>query len=238
MDRIPGVRVFTKGASYYWRKFKRRKNFNFEEVLRPLLDEVSSAGNGDLPGEPRDRRTEWDNIGEEVRYNMPDKTVSLGDDYQDKLQETEQHEQKRVNLGQQFISRLPGGKRNGEDFQVTTGVASQRGPTPHPHKEPVLGDFDSWLKQYWSAFNQSQNESEFRANIESLAAKHATEFSQDAIRYWEDSQGHPDWEATLWNLYDTGSLKAYHKTLENLEEHRNQMVTISCEFETELKKLN
>lgn len=233
LGRIPYV-----VAKRRWTKWKRRKKFNFDEIVSPLLDEVSAAAEGTFPGEPRNRFTEWSEIGKEIRINMPSETVDLADEYERLLDQLETKESKRVNIATQFIGKLPGGKQVDEKIRITVGVKEMRGPTEVPRDGAEPGNFDRWLKDCWPAFEESKSSSDLETRIRGLSKEHDTNFDREGIRYWENSHGMPDWSDTLWHLYDTGNLVAYHSALTELEEIEDRLMTVASDFESELKKLN
>lgn len=231
--RIPVI-----AAKRKWTSWKRKKRFNFDEIVSPLLDEVNAAAEGTFPGESCERRTEWTEIGEEIRINMPSDTVDLADEYKRLLEQLETKENKKRNIATEFIDKLPGGNQRGENVRITVGVKEMRGPTDVPREGAEPGNFDQWLKDCWPAFEESSGPSDLETRIRALSKEHETNFDQEGIRYWENSDNMPDWPDTFWHLYDTGNLVAYHSALTELGETEDRIINVASEFESELKKLN
>lgn len=225
-------------AKWQATKWKRRKQFSFENVVEPLMDEVTLAAEGNLPGAPGQRNTEWSEIGEEVRINMPDTPVRIGDHYEEMLRNLAGKEQQKQRIGSQFIDDLPGGEQRGSEFYITLGVEQMRGPTDIPQERGSKGELDGWLDSCWDAFEEASTSSELETRIRGLSREHETPFDAEAIRYWEDSAGYPNWEESFWHLYETGNLRSYHTCAKQLQEYEQESINSAKEFKNWLIKMN
>jgi len=240
MPMSPGLlgKASFKVGLWRWRRFKRKKGYNYEKLIEPLLEEVARTSEGEFPGEYGDRSTEWEGIEEPVRLNAPNRTIEYGDEYQHLLEEIATKENARVELGRQIISHLPGGIREGNQFKLITGAEEIRGQPSVPRVEPVKGDLDQWLEDCWTAFEESTEASELEPQIRSLARKHETSFEMEGIECWENDAGHPNWPEDLWHLYDTGNLQAYHRNHTQIESYRQELVKSANLLRSDLEKLN
>jgi hypothetical protein len=241
-----GLKATAALAKWKFTKWKRKKQFNFENVIKPLMDEVKSASEGDLPGEPGKRSTEWADIGEEVRINMPNIPVDVGDQYQEMLNGLETKEEQKERIGSQFIEDLPGGQQRSDNFLIILDVEQMRdqvgeglgGSFGTPQDRGTKGELDIWLDSCWSAFEEAESPSELETRIRGLARQSETPFNIEAVRYWEDSAGYQDWEETFWHLYQTGNLRSYYKCIGDIQSYKHNCVESAESLRKWLIKMN
>ncbi len=101
------------------------------------------------------------------------------------------------------------------------------------------GDFDQWLIDTWQAFEAADNERHLITEIEALARSAGAESLRiETIRYWEEESDHEDWAETLWDLYESGDLQAYHSTLQEIEDCKEAAMTYAEEMDNTLRSLN
>jgi hypothetical protein len=231
-------RAAYKVASREFTKWKRKKQFNWEHIIKPLIGEVKRASEGDFPGNYGERETEWDEIGEEVRLNMPNDLVKIGDDYSKLIHKLSSKEQTRETVGAQFINRLPGGKKENNEFRLILGIEEVRGPTDIPREDPILGDLDEFLQHIRPVLESSETPSELKKEVRSIARQHESNFEEGAIEYWRNDLSDPEWADRLLKLYETGSLEAYYDTIDQINKYKEEIISTAREMNKELEKLN
>jgi len=219
-------------------KWKRKKQFNWEHIVKPLIGEVKRTSEGDFPGNYGERETEWDDIGQEVRLNMPNDLVEIGDNYSKLVEDLSSKEETRESIGAQFINRLPGGKKENNKFRLILGVEEVRGPTDIPREDPILGDLDEFLQHIRPVLESSETPDELEKEVRSIAKQHESNFEEEAIEYWRNDLSDPEWADRLLELYETGLIKAYCETVDHISEYKREITITAMEMNKKLKKLN
>jgi len=217
----------------------QRKEWNFDNLTDPLMDETSNAAESSFPGTAGERESVWDDIPEATKDRAPDLLTGAAENYQSSLDLLENAERKRISLAERFIEQLPGGEIIDNRVLFIREVHEEPGGHNHPHTTAERGDFDSWLSASWSAFNDADDADQLLTEIENIASSQDTSVVDiDAIRHWENELGIFDWEEVFWDLYESGVLRSYHSTIEDIEIYKSETALYAKEMDETLRILN
>lgn len=234
------LRWIAKAANVGRKWWLGRKEWNYEELTEPLMDEISTAAGGNFPGSPGDRESIWEEeIPTAAKDRAPDSLNETADDYISSLSDLETLEEKRVSLAERFIDELPDGQIQDTQVLFLREVHEHPSQHHHPHSTAERGDFDQWLLDSWTAFEKSEDPSQLSTEIEAIArSQDRTAVDIDAIRYWEEERSNQQWAETFWDLYEGGLLRSYHQTLQDIDRCKSDLKAHAREMDELLRVLN
>jgi|GEM_PF-6555587 len=225
-----------KAGRIVWDKVQTGETWYEEHVAEPLLEEVEEAKSGSFPGEYGSRSSKWEEAVSAPSRRKSNKLLrEAASEYTEELSTVESLEQKRIGVARHFIENLPGGEISGSDvliFTHMTSVEGARGPA-----EPRLekGDFDKWLKEAWSAFEEAEDQDSLERQLEALAERPENTLDPEVFHGWEDQIGEAQWPSILWNEYDDEYLPRYRTTLNRLEGARMRAEQWANEVDSEIE---
>lgn len=226
-------KIISKASSYVFGRRRERIEWEREEVVQPLLEEIDAAANGDLPGQQGDRHSEWEDLDESTKDRMRQDQVATLDTYLRQLEHLNDLSERERRLGRQSIHNFPGGEMRNEEPVMATEVLQIQ-----PHRVPEKTNVSDWVKNHWSLFEQSETASEFRTRLEAKATDSSTSFDEEVIRCWEHELDTPHWHRELWNIYTNGTLREFRDISEEMEETRESAVDLARESERKLRSMN
>jgi len=221
-----------RGARNVWAKIKAGENWYAENISEPMLAELEGAQNGDLPGEYGDRPSSWEeNVTPTVKRRSDAAIQRAAEQYTDALDELEKAEDKRTGLAERFITHFPGGEIENSNVRMVTHVTSREGQIGPAEPRPEKGEFDSWIKSAWPAFEQSESVEEFRRRVLSKSRDHESSFDEDLFICWEEQLEMDDWDEVLWGQYNQEYLTRYMNNLRRLGQAKDDIRTRASELD-------
>ncbi|WP_408957261.1 hypothetical protein [Natrinema sp. 74] len=223
-----GVRVLRNTVD----KIRTGERWYDENIAQDMLAEVESAKEGDPPGEYGSRTSNWEEAVSATARRKADEMIrDAAEQYTEALEELEKVEEKRVNIAEHFIGNLPGGRVEGTQVEIVTGVTEREGRLGPAEPRPLHGSFDLWLDEAWPAFEEANSKSELRRHLESEAEKAETYLDVSVFQCWEDQLSEDNWHNDFWEAYNEEYLERYRQNINRMRTAKSDVQSHSSEVD-------
>ncbi|WP_159899184.1 hypothetical protein [Salinirussus salinus] len=217
---------------------KTKKEWQREEVVEPLLDEIAEASRGDLPGSRGRRRSEWEGLNEAIRDRVQPDLQAMFGVYVDHLTELNNIHKREVRMGREMVSLFPEGRMEDEIPVFPTETVSEAHGAQHSDPELMTGEVVEWVSELWEGFESAESAAGLEANLRSMAQRPAIGFGEGVIDYWDTNLEHPPWNERLWELHRQEIIREFYEIKQDREHHRTEAVQKAGQIEDRLRKRN
>ena len=215
-------------------KHREEWNRTREEIVEEMLDEVSAAKDGDLPGKYGNYHSTWEEIPEGQRDRIDSNLRSDFERYVDNIHSLNGKIEHEEELARHFISDLPGGEFD-EKPRLTVDILTDG--HGHIEPQPVKDDLDHWLATVWPAFEDSDSAEEVKTKIREIYRQ--SQYSVETLGFWETHHQQPHWHNDFWEIYDEKELlEPYYSATQEKHEYESKVKSVARDLDEVLRNIN